>query len=174
MRVDANTLYKGKCLNRLHDFVYVVMSARMSKTPVAIGQRIRSRRMELRIKSNELAELAGIHPSSLSQIETGRRRPDTTTLERIAAPLDWSLSELLEGTTAGAIEGKHIAPRKHESEPSEISTAVQEAVNIALADFATRLVAALGEWSEAITARQNRTAPGHPSGTHSVSGNRRR
>ena len=55
--------------------------------PVFDGGRVVACRELEGITQSKLASLVGITPSALSQIETGRSRPTTTTLDRLAAEL---------------------------------------------------------------------------------------
>jgi transcriptional regulator with XRE-family HTH domain len=58
--------------------------------------RIRKIRVQRGIKLRELAERIGYSTSHLSELETGKKRLNTTHLERIAPVLNVRPSELLE------------------------------------------------------------------------------
>jgi transcriptional regulator with XRE-family HTH domain len=60
-----------------------------------IGERLRSRRRELRLSLRDLAGRLGVSPSLISQIERGRARPSVSTLYALVAELDVSLDDLL-------------------------------------------------------------------------------
>lgn len=56
-----------------------------------IGTQIRLARLERDMKQKRLAELAMLSPSSLSQIERGRRNPTYAQLEKLSRVLDMPL-----------------------------------------------------------------------------------
>lgn len=117
-----------------------------------IGARIRAVRVSQRLKSRQLAERAGLHPSTLSQIENGRRIPDTTSLESLARVLGKTTSELMDGASlkiGGPPErGKSATADSDiiETTPAQLSETVQAAIRIAVADLLATLAAAIGDW----------------------------
>jgi transcriptional regulator with XRE-family HTH domain len=60
----------------------------------ALGQAIRQRRLELGFSQEELGLNANVHPTWISHLEAGRNNPAWGTVRRIAAALDFKLSEL--------------------------------------------------------------------------------
>ena len=62
-----------------------------------IGLRIRTRRKEMRLKQNELAELADLSNNYLSNIENGRSIPSIEVLVRICGVLKITPDYLLLG-----------------------------------------------------------------------------
>lgn len=64
------------------------------------GLAVRTRREELRLNQEALAEKAGIHRTYLSDVERGSRNPSLVVIERFAAALGLSLEELF-----GRVEG---------------------------------------------------------------------
>ncbi len=82
---------------------------------VALGESVRSRRMELQISQQDLAIEAGVHRTYISDIERGSRNLTVLTFNRIAVAL---------GTTAGVlyIRADEIANAQR-SEKSEKSPA---------------------------------------------------
>lgn len=62
-----------------------------------MGNRIKLRRKELRIKQNELAELLDISNNHMSSIETGRQKPSLDTFIRICEELKVTPDYLLLG-----------------------------------------------------------------------------
>jgi len=54
----------------------------------AIGPDIRARRLQARLKSSDLARIAGIRVETLSRIENGRTNPTVATVQSILAALD--------------------------------------------------------------------------------------
>jgi transcriptional regulator with XRE-family HTH domain len=69
------------------------MSEERKKSPAdAIGARVAKFRRRRKLKVSELAQLVGVSPSLISQIEHGQSRPSVTTLfslgEALAVPVD--------------------------------------------------------------------------------------
>jgi len=58
------------------------------------GFAVKVRREELGLTQEDLADRAGIHRTYLSDIERGTRNPSLINIERMAAALSVSLSEL--------------------------------------------------------------------------------
>ena len=58
------------------------------------GFAIKTRREELQLTQEDLAEKAGIHRTYLSDIERGSRNLSLVNIERLAAALSMTLSEL--------------------------------------------------------------------------------
>lgn len=68
----------------------------MSDLAKAVGQRIRSYRIQNGLSQEKLAELAGCHPTYIGQLERGEKNATLESVERIAAALGISLSKLFE------------------------------------------------------------------------------
>jgi transcriptional regulator with XRE-family HTH domain len=75
----------------------------------ALGQRIRALRVERELQQRQLAEKAGMTPSMISQIESGRLTPSLHTLGKIAGALGVTIAALFDGQPAGAI---HVTRKK--------------------------------------------------------------
>ena len=61
-----------------------------------LAQRIRDRRLALKLSQQEAADLAGIHFSEWSRFESGsRKNPQVTTLTKIAGALSCSVWALM-------------------------------------------------------------------------------
>ncbi len=69
----------------------------------ALGQRIKALRMERRLQQRQLAEKAGLTPSMLSQIESGRLTPSLHTLGKVAAALGMPIAALFESAPNGRL-----------------------------------------------------------------------
>lgn len=67
----------------------------------SLGQRIKSLRAERRLQQRQLAEKAGLTPSMLSQIESGRLTPSLHTLGKLAGGLGVPIATLFESTPNG-------------------------------------------------------------------------
>ncbi|MBR1822226.1 MAG: helix-turn-helix transcriptional regulator [Clostridia bacterium] len=63
----------------------------------AIGERIRSRRLELNLTQEQLSERVGISSSFVGHLERGEKIPSVSTLYRICASMDISLDYLVLG-----------------------------------------------------------------------------
>jgi transcriptional regulator with XRE-family HTH domain len=59
-----------------------------------IGEEIRRRRQEKGWTGTQLAEKAGMAPSAVSQIETGRRSPHSASVIKLAAALECEVADL--------------------------------------------------------------------------------
>jgi len=68
-----------------------------------LGQRIRALRMERDLQQRQLAEKAGLTPSMVSQIESGRLTPSLHTLGKVAGALGVTIAALFDGQPAGSI-----------------------------------------------------------------------
>lgn len=85
-----------------------------------VGTRLRTARRSHGLSLRVLAERAGVSPSLISQVETGRAKPSVSTLYAIASELDISLDELLfadpspgagrSGGDSRSSAGPHSAP----------------------------------------------------------------
>ena len=60
------------------------------------GQRVRSRRLELGLTQEDLADLAGFDRTYVSLVERGARNPALLNIVRLAVALQTSPSELLK------------------------------------------------------------------------------
>lgn len=70
-----------------------------------LGQLIRQRRLQLGLSLDSVAAASGIHKSLLSRIETGAvERPSNSSLERLAAVLQLSLTDLYSSLSEGVRE----------------------------------------------------------------------
>jgi len=75
---------------------------------MALGQRIKALRTERALQQRQLAEKAGLTPSLLSQIESGRLTPSLHTLGKLAGGLGVSIASLFEATPNGRL---HVTRR---------------------------------------------------------------
>ena len=60
---------------------------------------MRSRRDELDLTQEDLAEKSGLHRTYISDIERGARNPSLIIIEKLATALDLKLSELFASVT---------------------------------------------------------------------------
>ena len=73
----------------------------------ALGERIKRLRGERDLQQRQLAEKAGLTPSMVSQIESGRLSPSLNTLGKIASAFGVPLAALFDGKPAGSIVISH-------------------------------------------------------------------
>ena len=66
---------------------------------MTIGERLRTLRKEAGLTQKELGEKLGVSASMIGQYETNLRKPKIETLEKIAAVLNISISELVDLST---------------------------------------------------------------------------
>jgi transcriptional regulator with XRE-family HTH domain len=70
----------------------------MSASPTfqeALGRAVASRRHELGLTQEQLANDTDLHQRWISNVETGKRNPSYASLRRLAAGLDLTASELI-------------------------------------------------------------------------------
>ena len=65
-----------------------------------IGRRIRSYRMQMGFSQEQLAERSNLHATYIGQLEREEKNATLESIEKVAAALDVSLSELFENTEA--------------------------------------------------------------------------
>ncbi len=70
---------------------------------MTLGARIKALRLERELQQRQLAEKAGLTPSMVSQIESGRLTPSLHTLGKIAGALGVPIGSLFDGAPAGRI-----------------------------------------------------------------------
>ena len=75
-----------------------------------LGERIRALRAERQLQQRQLAEKAGLTPSMVSQIESGRLTPSLHTLGKLASALGVAIGSLFESQQSGRL----TVTRKHE------------------------------------------------------------
>jgi transcriptional regulator with XRE-family HTH domain len=75
----------------------------------ALGTRIRALRLERALQQRQLAEKAGLTPSMVSQIESGRLTPSLHTLGKLAGALGVTIATLFDGQPSGSI---HVTRKK--------------------------------------------------------------
>jgi transcriptional regulator with XRE-family HTH domain len=70
---------------------------------MTLGQRIKQLRGERALQQRQLADKAGLTPSLVSQIESGRLTPSLHTLGKIAGALGVPMGQLFDGPQAGRV-----------------------------------------------------------------------
>ena len=74
-----------------------------------LGVRIKALRLERELQQRQLAEKAGLTPSMVSQIESGRLTPSLHTLGKLAGALGVTIAALFDGQPTGSV---HITRKK--------------------------------------------------------------
>ena len=69
---------------------------RISKITITVGQRLRNFRNQQQLSQEKLAELAGVHPTYIGQIERGEKNITIESLEKITAALQIPLCKVFE------------------------------------------------------------------------------
>ena len=75
----------------------------------SLGQRIKALRADRQLQQRQLAEKAGLTPSMLSQIESGRLTPSLHTLGKLAGALGVPIAALFEAAPSGRL---HVSRKK--------------------------------------------------------------
>ena len=103
----------------------------MSDIAKIIGQRIRNYRTQKGLSQEKLAEFAGCHPTYIGQLERGEKNATLESVEKIAAAMDITLSELFD--KLGKSGGNNIAAKcydlvasKNEAEQKQLYKMLQE------------------------------------------------
>jgi transcriptional regulator with XRE-family HTH domain len=78
-------------------------------TAIRFGERVRALRHQAGLSQAELAQRAGLAPSSVSKVETGQMSPTYDVLLRLAKGLSLDLSDLLTPEARGAPPGASLA-----------------------------------------------------------------
>lgn len=103
---------------------------------VALGGRIRARRLEQGLTTIQLGRAAAISQPFVTEIERGRKSPSMATLQRIASALEVTVSELLDPVRPRSRHVPVIAPTAclawlqgtapHDAVPQPTATVVAE------------------------------------------------
>jgi len=60
-----------------------------------LGRNLRRARLDLEMTQEEVAERSGVHATEVSRIESGKRDPQVSTVQRLAEAVGLSASDLL-------------------------------------------------------------------------------
>ena len=69
------------------------------RASVTVGDRVRAKRLALKLSQYEVAKLAGIRPETMSKLETGKNAASLVTLHKVAPILGTTIDELLNDET---------------------------------------------------------------------------
>lgn len=73
----------------------------MSDIARIVGERLRAKRRGLGYSQEKVAELAGLHPTYIGQLERGEKNATLESIEKMCAALHYPMSQLFENITAG-------------------------------------------------------------------------
>lgn len=119
----------------------------MSSTPAQIGTRIRRLRMARGYSQSEFARAVNVHPSTMNQIEQGRRLPKTNTISAMAHTLGVTRDEILDGAASQPGTTTSVRTSTGPPEPLDLP-AIRAAVDAALAELAAAMFSAVTQWYE--------------------------
>ena len=97
----------------------------MSGIASAVGKRLRIYRLRSGLSQEQLAELAGFHPTYVGQVERGEKNLTLESLEKMCRALGVSFSRLFEGMSPLPEEEEDV-PLKCYDLVNGMSTAAQE------------------------------------------------
>lgn len=80
----------------------------MSDIAEAVGKRIYAIRTSKHMKRDTLAELSGLHPTYIGQLERGEKNATLTTLESVSSALNVPLERFVEYITPGDADDESI------------------------------------------------------------------
>jgi transcriptional regulator with XRE-family HTH domain len=61
-----------------------------------LGSNLRAARKKLGLTQEQVGERSGVHPTEVSRIEAGKRDPQVSTVEKLAAAVEIPPGQLLE------------------------------------------------------------------------------
>lgn len=70
----------------------------MRDLAIEIGQRMRNIRLSMHLSQEELAEICGLHPTYIGQLERGEKNATLESISKVAKGLGIPLGRLLENT----------------------------------------------------------------------------
>ena len=76
----------------------------MDSTRGSLGSAIKKARVEKKLTQEKLAEIIGITPAHMKQLESGRRKPSVDVLYKLVHALDLSLDSLFSNSDDDAQE----------------------------------------------------------------------
>lgn len=101
-----------------------------------LGERVARLRRDRKIPQYRLANDIGLHPSSLNQIEKGKRKPQAETISALARVLDVSHDYIMHGKEHGAGTADHAPQDRPQTiDVSAIDQAVRSSIREMLADI---------------------------------------
>lgn len=83
------------------------MKIKMSAITKIIGERLRVRRLELGYSQEKAAEIAGLHPTYIGQVERGEKNATIESIEKICIALQYPMDRLFKNITDGEYSGSY-------------------------------------------------------------------
>ncbi len=119
----------------LQQFIYALINMKISDFLHMVGSRIRIFRKAKRLSQEKLAELAGLHPTYVSDIERGKVNASLFSFHLIASALEIDCSDLVRlspQTLASEIESELVLLliKVHQLEKKELELFVTTAKSI--------------------------------------------
>ena len=108
----------------------------MSQITQTVGVRLRSFRLQRGYSQERLAELAGLHPTYIGQIERGEKNLTLESLCKVTQALSISMSQLLELADGAPAPAPESYPLRAYNLLSSLPTSRQEALYQILASVA--------------------------------------
>lgn len=105
--------------------------SRLPSLAEQVQERVRALRTGLGLTQEELCERAGVSIDAVTRIESGRRTPNLATIERLAAGLGVSPSDLLDPEVKPRLRNPGTAQRIAaliEAEPANVQRAIEKIV----------------------------------------------
>lgn len=96
----------------LIDYYKKGLTSYMSDIAKVIGIRIRSYRLSIGLSQERLAEISGVHPTYIGQLERGEKNATLESIEKIAHALNVPLSVLFEHLGDKTYECKRNIPQE--------------------------------------------------------------
>lgn len=89
------------------------------------GTTIKSKRSELGISQEELADRAGLHRTYISDVERGARNPSLKSIEKLAEALQLSVSGLFQRVNEGGNPERAVEILLVEDEPADVELTIR-------------------------------------------------
>lgn len=78
------------------------MREKMNTIAKTVGERIRSRRLSLGYSQEKTAEIAGLHPTYIGQLERGEKNATVESLEKVCSALQYPMDQLFQNMVSGS------------------------------------------------------------------------
>lgn len=97
----------------------------MSNIAKNVGQQIRNYRINQKLSQEKLAEMSGLHPTYIGQLERGEKNATLESIEKISSALNIPLSQLFENLSnnelnSTPLKGYELLLSKSKSEQEEL------------------------------------------------------
>ena len=99
---------------------YTIVCLIMNTIVKIFGERVRSFRKKKKLSQERLAELAGVHPTYIGQVERAEKNCTIDAASKIAKALDIPLSELLKEPSKGELQAVILSDHEKEQIISDL------------------------------------------------------